>query len=339
MNASYNGYTFMYLFSDYPIVQNWAQSISIYFFVLASLLFARSFLNLEKYHHTLFRVTTYLIYVIVAIFIFSALFGDYHYHVILSIISVMVISTYIFAIALFAWIKGNRSARFFLLGATSGLIGAFITALTVMSFIPYSYITYKANDFGMYIDVILLSLALADRMKMTQEQKLIAEKEARTDILTSLLNRRAYYQVKTAEYQRLVRYDRILSVIMFDIDNFKKVNDTYGHHAGDIALKSVSSIVKNLIRECDYAFRIGGDEFVLLLPETDEELAYNLAERMRSEIEHQTLKVHGHQFSVTVSFGISQFRQNDTDIEIVTKRADKALYQIKQSGKNGVKKI
>lgn len=336
MNASYNGYTYMTLFSVYPEIQNWSQSVSVYFFVLTSLLFSRSFLNLEKYHAILYLITTYLIYAIVMIFIFSALFGGYSSHVLFSIFSVMFASAYIFAIALYSWMTGNRSARFFLMGATSGLIGAFVTALTVMSFIPYSYMTYKANDFGMYIDVVLLSLALTDRMKMTQEKKLQAEKEAKTDILTGLMNRRAYYEISISENQRLQRYHRDFSIIMLDVDDFKEINDNYGHHEGDRVLKSVAFIIKDNMRENDHAFRLGGDEFLILLPESNEEQAYHVAERMRKEIENKKYLSDTYTYSISSSFGLSQFRDNDANLEAVARRADKALYRVKKSGKNRV---
>lgn len=335
MNASYNGYTFMYLFSNAPTVQNWAQSMSIYFFSFAALLFARSFLNLEKYHHTLYIITTYFIYFIVGVAVLSAMFGGYRYHVMFSIIFVMLISIYLFAIALYSLLRGNHSARFFLLGATSGLMGMFITALTVMSFIPYTYLTYKANDFGMYMDVVLLSLALADRMRSTQEKKLIAEKEAKTDILTGLFNRRAYYEISNMEYHRLLRHHRTLSVVMFDVDHFKQVNDTYGHDVGDMVLKSVAAIVKGIIRDYDYAFRVGGDEFLLLLPETNEKKAFYLAERIRRKIKHQKVAEYNKLF-LTSSFGIAQYIREDRSIESITRRADKALYKAKKAGRNRV---
>jgi diguanylate cyclase (GGDEF)-like protein len=334
MNASYNGYTFMRLFSEYPEIQNWSQSISIYFFVLSALLFARSFLNLKKYHSTLYMVTTYFIYAVLIIFFLSIIVGGYHLHVILSIVLVMVKSIYLVSIAFYSWIKGNRSARFFLLGTSSGLVGAFVTALTVMSFIPYTYITYKASDMGMFIDVVLLSIALADRMKITHEEKLTAEKEAKTDALTGLLNRRSYDEIIKSEDRRLHRYHRNFSVMILDIDDFKVVNDTYGHHEGDRQLKCVASIIKENMRENDYAFRMGGDEFVLLLPETNEDQAYHIAQHMRREIENMNTE---HSFTISSSFGISEFKLNDENLEIVIKRADEILYQAKKSGKNSVK--
>jgi len=339
MNASYNGYTFMYLFSNQPTVQNWAQSTSIYFYVVTALLFARSFLNLVKYHHTLYIITTYLMYGIISTAVLSASIGGYHYHVMLAIISILLISMYLFGIALYSLLTGNQSARFFLLGTASGLIGAFITALTVMSFIPYTYLTYKANDFGMYIDVVLLSMALADRMKMTQEKKLIAEKEAKTDILTGLYNRRAYYEISHMEFERLLRHHRTLSIIMFDVDHFKQINDTYGHDVGDHVLKSVATIVKGVIREYDYAFRMGGDEFLLLLPETNERQALFLAERIRKRVANKKFTDKDNTFFITASFGISQYNHIERSMETIVKRADKALYEVKESGRNNVKAL
>ncbi len=339
MNASYNGYTFMYLFPHWPTVQNWAQSTSIYFYVVTALLFARSFLNFVKYHHTLYIITTILIFGIVSVAILSAVIGGYHYHVMLSIISILLISVYLFGIALYSLLTGNHSARFFLLGTASGLIGAFITALTVMSYIPYTYLTYKANDIGMYIDVVLLSMALADRMKMTQEKKLIAEKEAKTDILTGLYNRRAYYEISHKEFNRLLRHNRCLSIIMFDIDHFKEINDTYGHDAGDNVLKAVAEIVKGVIREYDYAFRMGGDEFLVLLPETNEKQALFLAERIRKRIATKKFIEKEDKFYITASFGISQYNHIERSIETIVRRADKALYHVKESGRNRVKAL
>ncbi len=338
MNASYNGYTFMFLLGDHPAVQNWLQSIAIYSFALTALLFSSSFLNLRKYHNRLYKITSYLIFLIIVIGLLSAYIGGYHYHVMYSIILVMFVSVYIFTIALYSWLKGNRSARFFLLGVASGLIGAIITSLTVLSFIPFTYIMYKANDFGMYIDIILLSLALSDRMKITLEKKLIAEKQAKTDIITGLFNRRAYYEISEMEYQRLSRHKRILSVIMFDIDHFKNINDNYGHSIGDKVLKCVGNIVKNLIREYDYAFRMGGDEFLVLLPETNDKQASQLAERIRKEIEDYTLE-ENNKLVITASFGIAQYNQKDTSMEKLTRRADEALYQAKKAGRNRVEVI
>jgi diguanylate cyclase (GGDEF)-like protein len=194
-----------------------------------------------------------------------------------------------------------------------------------------------ANDFGIFVDVILLSIALADRMKITQEKKLIAEKEAKTDMLTGLLNRRAYYEISEMEYQKVLRYQRILSVVMFDVDEFKKINDSYGHNTGDSVLQYVAKLARETIREYDYAFRMGGDEFLLLLPETNEKQASILSERLREKIEKQEMTdSKGNVFFVTASFGVVEHTVSEICMELLSKRADEALYQAKESGRNKV---
>jgi len=102
-------------------------------------------------------------------------------------------------------------------------------------------------------------------------------------------------------------------------------------------LKCVATIVEGVIREYDYAFRLGGDEFLLLLPETNEEQALLLAERIRKRIENKKFIVKNNKFTVTASFGISQYNNMDTSIESIAKRADKALYEVKNTGRNSVK--
>ena len=335
MNASYNGYTFMVLTSNYPEVQNWLHSILAYLFVLSLLLFTNSFLNLKTRHPKLYLTTNYLIYSLIILFFLSAFLGGYHYHVFFAIISVIFYSGYIFAVGVYSLSRGNKSARFFILGIVSGLSGVFITALTLMSFIPYTYFTYKASDFGVFIDVLLLSLALADRMKITQEEKMKAEKNATTDILTGILNRRGFNEVSNIEYQRLMRYHRDFSVAMLDIDNFKQFNDTYGHLVGDILLQRVATVLKDTLRENDYAFRVGGDEFILFLIEANKEEAYALAERIRKDIETIHMKENKRHFPISCSIGISSYRATDEDLKDVVRRTDEALYVVKNSGKNG----
>ena len=123
---------------------------------------------------------------------------------------------------------------------------------------------------------------------------------------------------------------------MLDMDNFKEVVDTYGHQAGDRVLKNVASTIKKSLRESDFAFRMGGDEFIILLPETNAERAYHLADRIRSKIEDIKLKKHTRRLSIGSSMGISEFKKDDASLEVVLKRADEALYRVKNSSKNKV---
>lgn len=335
MNMSYNGYTFKLFFHDLPQLQNWAQSTTIFLFSISGLLFARSFLDFRQYSPRLSRMTNRVILFFVATMLITPIAG-YQCHVILAIAFSIFFSFYVLSVAFYSLFRGNRSAKFFILGTVAGLIGTSITAMTVMAVIPYSTPGFKAIDFGMLIDTILLSLALADRMRIAQEEKLIAEKEAKTDILTRLPNRKAYYEISSREVERAHRYGTNLSVIMLDIDYFKEINDTYGHSAGDTVLQYFAEVLRQTLRENDTPFRIGGEEFLILLPETDMTHAQQLAERIRTTIENVVVPFQGEKITITVSLGISRYRQNEQSIEEAGKRADRALYQAKTGGRNQI---
>ena len=162
----------------------------------------------------------------------------------------------------------------------------------------------------------------------------IAEMELRQisikDELTGLYNRRYFNQVLPREIERAKRYDNPLSFIMYDIDHFKKVNDNFGHQAGDMVLKTISDIVLKNIRNVDFVFRIGGEEFVILLIETDKKDAYIVAEKIRRIVEQYDF---GNVGSVTISLGVTGLRKSDT-LSRIMKRIDDALYQSKNSGRN-----
>lgn len=337
MNASYNEYTFMYLFPNEPSLQSWLRSGSIYIFILAYIIFARDFLELGKYGDKLIITGRYLIYLITLLLLIVPFIGGYKYHIIFALVSIFAGAFYIFIIAVYTLYKGNRSARFFIFGTLSGIVGAIITVFSVLDYLPYNYINYKASDFAMYLDVLLLSLAIADRMKMIHREKDIAEHNANTDSLTGLLNLRSYFDISRSEYKRITRSSIPFAVVMIDIDKFKDVNDTYGHSAGDKALKLIADILLDSIREYDYAFRRGGDEFLVFLPETTQDMAHSLAQRIRKRIEETEISIDNKKkISITCSFGISEFKAQDSSLEEVVKRADKALYDAKNTKRNSV---
>ncbi|MFZ5996419.1 MAG: diguanylate cyclase [Nitrospirota bacterium] len=167
------------------------------------------------------------------------------------------------------------------------------------------------------------------------ERKMMEEKLrdlAERDTLTNIYNRRKFYEVLERELQRSARYKIPLSLILFDIDDFKKVNDTFGHAMGDAVLVTATNIVSRNIRSTDVFARFGGEEFILLAPETELEGAVWLAEKIRKEIESQFFSAVG---EVTVSIGVTELNENDIADSFI-KRADDALYQAKGRGKNRV---
>jgi diguanylate cyclase (GGDEF)-like protein len=200
-----------------------------------------------------------------------------------------------------------------------------------MGQIPYHDFTYKALDIGMIVDAVLLSLALAHRVKITNEEKLIAEKASKTDVLTGLMNRRAYYEISTNEVHRSGRYGGKLSLMLLDIDHFKEFNDNYGHDIGDTALEHFANLLIKMKRKDDYAFRLGGDEFLLLLPETEKDEAEHLAQRIQDEV--KTHRIHLQELTLTMStsYGVAQLEEDDISIKEAEKRADRALYKTKKS--------
>jgi len=169
---------------------------------------------------------------------------------------------------------------------------------------------------------------ITERKLMEKELKRLSV----TDNLTRAYNRTKYEEVIKREIERTKRSSRPLSVAMFDIDHFKKVNDAYGHNVGDYVLKTLSQIAQKNIRDIDYLIRWGGEEFVVIALDTDLRGAEVLAEKLRHAIGNYSFDKVGR---VTVSFGVTQFKQDDTEDSFM-KRVDDALYQAKEKGRNRV---
>ena len=181
---------------------------------------------------------------------------------------------------------------------------------------------------GSVVIVGVLAGALHDRAEMLIERLADA---ARTDPLTGLLNRRGFEGRMEIELERARRTARPVSVIAGDLDHFKRVNDTFGHAAGDATLKAFAHLANDIKRGIDEAGRIGGEEFALVLPDTDLHGAYVLAERLRRAV-HESLSVKG--TGVTISFGIAGTPNHGDTAEQLMHRADQALYLAKQLGRD-----
>lgn len=157
-----------------------------------------------------------------------------------------------------------------------------------------------------------------------------------TDDLTQLYNSRYFYNKLGEEIDRLMRYEQLLSLLLIDIDDFKKVNDRYGHLEGDKVLKMAGRIIKDCLRKTDSAYRYGGEEITVILPGTRIEAAMNVAERIRKRFEAQDFYLAANEtFNISVSIGATQFKPGE-EMEAFVKRADDALYVAKQKGKNRV---
>ncbi len=191
----------------------------------------------------------------------------------------------------------------------------------------YKSFLYKNNTLSGLIGIIF---DITDQVSTTEK----LYNQTIKDELTDTFNRRYLSHIFPIEKERAERNNYDLSLIMFDIDHFKKINDNFGHQTGDKVLKKLSKLVKSNIRSYDYLFRIGGEEFVILVIKSDLNNSYNIAQKLRKTVANYKFDS---RFKVTISLGVTEVKKDDT-LESSIKRADSALYRAKNSGRNRVEK-
>jgi len=376
MNFSYNGFSFQYLWPDAPRWANWTYTSWVFLYQLMAIIFAMVFLETSHRLPRMHRVLCLFLYVMVAAWFLTLTFADPVVHNATGVYFVFLYSPLTAIAGFLAWRAGFPAARFFVVASMGNLGGAFITAMTVSGFMPYSFLTFHAVEFGILLDVILLSLALADRIKFLRlqneatEKQIIAQKlesnallqqakddlerlvsertvelckardEAerlsRIDALTGAYNRRYFNEVATLEFAKVRRLHQPLSMISFDIDLFKLINDNHGHAAGDEVIKAAANVSRNAVREIDFVARIGGEEFAILLPGSTAEQATATAERLRELIIAEEIYYQGKKLAFTASFGVAQLRESDQSYEALLQRADEMMYMAKNMGRNRV---
>lgn len=182
--------------------------------------------------------------------------------------------------------------------------------------------TYRRKSFQAFID--------------EKDAKEMVAYLANIDPLTTSLTRRHFFSMAEAEFLRFKRYERAMAVLVIDADNFKRINDTYGHHAGDLALRSLSLVAMDHKRAQDTFGRLGGEEFGLLLPETNIQQAAVVAERIRSIWEQSPVNLDGESIHSTVSIGVAEASPADKAFDDLLRRADQMMYKAKNSGRNKV---
>ena len=188
-----------------------------------------------------------------------------------------------------------------------------------------------------------LEKMVGERTRELQEEvakRRIAQEKLRqlaiTDGLTGVFNYRYFMELGRREFERVRRYGRHLSLIMVDIDHFKKTNDTYGHAVGDGALRVVAQICQKTVRNVDILARIGGEEFAVLLPETALEKAWLVAERLRLSLSRAVMRTKAGELRLTASLGVGAVEQETKDFEDLLRSVDSALYAAKRNGRNRV---
>jgi diguanylate cyclase (GGDEF)-like protein len=223
-----------------------------------------------------------------------------------------------------------------------------VTALVILNFFKTGMDPTALNvAAGAQLMVHILGLGSAwqiHKYRRTSYRAYVQEKDAKEiaaylsniDPLTGSLTRRQFFSMAGSEFLRYTRYKRPLSVLVLDADHFKSINDTHGHHAGDVVLKSMSLVVLEQKRAQDTFGRLGGEEFGLLLPETNLEQAKVVAERIQKAWEQTPSNMDGNLIYSTVSIGVAEAAPGDKAFDDLLRRADRMLYKAKERGKNQV---
>jgi two-component system cell cycle response regulator len=218
-----------------------------------------------------------------------------------------------------------------------------ITALDCKE-VLYRALELGANDFlNKPVDEIELNARTGNMLKLRARSLALAEANrhlrrlATTDGLTGTDNRHSFLERGAEEFERARRYGKHLSAVMLDADLFKRINDTYGHSAGDVVLVSVAATCRAVIRNLDCVGRLGGEEFGICLPETGLEAALAVAERLRDEIAANPVPFGTVRIAASVSIGVAEIGPDDRDFAGLLARADHALYRAKQSGRNCIR--
>jgi diguanylate cyclase (GGDEF)-like protein len=240
-------------------------------------------------------------------------------------------------------IQGYAPARYFLVGWGTLVLSGALFILMDLKVLPVNFLTVNSTAIGMTAESILLSMALADRIRRLELDRFRLERNQErlreaslTDELTGLYNRRFLFQELESATARASAEGRRLSAILLDIDDFKRINDSWGHSFGDEVLSSLGAVIRSSIRDRDSPCRYGGEEFVVVMPDISLEDAASAAERIRARFSAQVMEPRaGERVRAAVSLGVVELEKGESPQRFID-RADGAMYEAKRLGKNRV---
>lgn len=309
--------------------------------IFLALQFAGAFLQLETHFLWLQRSFNLLSSAVIGTLVYFWFSVDLsHIARILANSALFLPPLFIFA-TLLCWNKGIRGIGIFFLAWTSLGIGTVIYVLAFLGYLPQNFLTTHAYQLAVIGESTLLSIVMSQRLStlMIEHEYLVHSEEdykekAERDQLTGLYNRRFLEKTLESQYLQCKAQNLPLSLIMIDVDHFKRVNDTFGHAVGDVVLRKLGSLIPSMLRKQDIACRYGGEEFTLVLPGADLETAMAVGERIRTAFAKLSFD-NGRtgDFSATLSVGIALLQENEKPHECKV-RADKALYAAKEEGRN-----
>jgi diguanylate cyclase len=357
--ASLNGHGYQFLWPNSPGFANMAVPLTSSIWIVATALFSQLFIETKRYTPIFYKLINVMIGLGV-IAVLLALFADYQTAIRFGTAMGLVNGLLILTTGIVSWYRGNRAARFFTLAWVVYGFGSTTLVLSRFGVIEDNFITHHSVTLGLLVEIVMLSLALSDKYRVLSKQlegytrnleQKIAERTrdlskankalkrlSQQDALTGLPNRREFDRVLNEEWKRHYRNKDSLSLLICDIDNFKEMNDHFGHDVGDESLRKFGQVIKaSMHRTTDHPSRIGGDEFAVVLPETDlagaAKLADDICENIRKlGITHAPLAAHD---VVTASIGVATLvPESENNSIILFRKADKALYTAKQQGRD-----
>jgi diguanylate cyclase (GGDEF)-like protein len=335
VNQAYTGHGLVWLWPEWPELQRYVILSAMVLFGVAGLAFSTRFLEIPREAPRVGRALAGLQLLGVVAMATCALLDAHEPAVWVGFGFVALAATLIVALGIWSWRRRQPAAGYFLAAALCGMGGTLSTTLATWGGVPFSESTFHAIDVGLMVEATLLALALGARMRVQEQARQRAEELARIDPLTGLLNRRAFRELASSTHAAASRRDRPLSVLLLDLDHFKAINDTRGHAAGDAALRTVGGLLSSTARMSDLCVRWGGEEFLLLLPETDLAEARVFAERLRESVSDAVVLHDGQRIELTASLGVAQ-RQPAQSLDALIAAADAALYAAKEAGRNRV---
>jgi diguanylate cyclase (GGDEF)-like protein len=369
--ANMHGWAFKLFWPNNPQINEFFLTFIIGLLIFTSSLFTSRFLRLKEIGPS----TNNIIITFAKLGLISSatsLFIPYSSMAQASTILTAVIAAIAILITLYAVVYNRkREIITFILSWISMLTGFILYSAQKFGALPINTFTENAIEIGGAAVALLLSLGLAERINTERKTRMEAQKKlfevqqlannkldkkvqertselqvinnqlqtaSITDSLTQIKNRHYFDYKLTAEYRRASREKSEISLLMLDIDHFKKFNDSYGHQAGDEVLKRVAAAIQNIVnRPGDTAFRYGGEEFSVLLPSTPKEGAYTIAECIRRHVKSMPFQWQGETLSVTISIGVASCIPSHSQGEsTLLKQADNALYLAKDRGRDRV---
>lgn len=343
----------------------WMVVLQINVCQIASILFIRHFLNVRQLSPFIDKLLLTVLWIDILGVVLN-LFGEPYFSRIIIDYTAFVYILFV-PLGLYAYKRAVNHALLFTFSWLVFAIGMALSSLRYRGYIADTSIAEWSIYVGGFIEAFLLSTIMILRIidmrkeklamevsirKSLEESALVltkkvneqtlqlqdaiqkAEQEARTDLLTGLANRRSFFELAVKSIDRAKRREPSnLHLMMIDIDNFKKINDTFGHAAGDEALKNIANVLTNTLRTVDLVSRIGGEEFVVIIEDSDINGASELGNRLLQAVSQTQTSVKEHDISLTISIGLATWEIGDS-LHDLMKKADEALYKAKKQGRN-----